>query len=170
VTKTAHRLGEVLQQRLGGTVPALARSQLWSWTASSSAHKIWGLPRNPVAEVERQRETISGDIEVFSVEEVLSLVRAADSEQDAAIFLTAAFTGPRRGELIALRWRDVDFANSVLRVRASFAGDVLTTPKSGKVRLVPLAPQVSDVLARLGRRDAWAAGDDDLVFVGEHGG
>jgi integrase len=133
------------------------------------AQKVWGLPRNPVAEVERQRETISGDIEVFSIEEVLALVRAADSERDAAIFLTAAFTGLRRGELIALRWRDVDFANSVLRVRASFAGEILTTPKSGKVRSVPLAPQVSDVLARIGRRDAWA-GDDDLVFVGEHGG
>src|SRR3954462_209218 len=37
----------------------------------------------------------------------------------------------------------------VLRVRASFAGEVLTTPKSGKVRSVPLAPQVSDQPAHL---------------------
>jgi integrase len=36
---------------------------------------------------------------------VFALVRAAADEQDAAIFLTAAFTGLRRGELIALRWR-----------------------------------------------------------------
>lgn len=132
------------------------------------AQKVWGLPRNPVAEVERQRETTSGDIEVFSLEEILALVRAADSEQDAAIFLTAAFTGLRRGELIALRWRDVDFANSVLRVRASYAGEVLTTPKSGKVRSVPLATQVAEALARLAKRDGWT-GDDDLVFVGEYG-
>ena len=65
----------------------------------------------------------------------MALVRAAASEQDAAIFLTAAFTGLRRGELIALRWRDVDFAGSVVRVRSSYADGVLTTPKSGKVRL-----------------------------------
>jgi hypothetical protein len=35
----------------------------------------------------------SGDIEVFSPEEVMALVRAAASEQDAALYLTAAFTG-----------------------------------------------------------------------------
>lgn len=38
----------------------------------------------------------------------MALVRAAESEQDAAIYLTAAFTGLRQGELLALRCRDVD--------------------------------------------------------------
>jgi integrase len=33
------------------------------------------------------------------------LVRAAESAQDAAIFIIAAFTGLRRGELVALRRR-----------------------------------------------------------------
>lgn len=95
-------------------------------------------------------------------------MRAAGSEQDAAIFLTAAFTGLRRGELIALRWRDVDFVGSVVRVRASYAGERLTTPKSGRIRSVPLAPDVAKALAALGQRPAFT-GDDDLVFVGEHG-
>ena len=78
-------------------------------------------------------------------------------EQDGAIFLTAAFTGLRMGELIALRWRDVDFAGSVIRVRASYAGGALTTPKSGKVRSVPLAPDVATALAQLGRARAFTA-------------
>ncbi len=132
------------------------------------ARKVWGLPFNPVTEVEKPPLERTGDIQVFSPEEVWALVRAAESEQDAAVFLTAAFTGLRRGELIALRWRDVDFAGSVVRVRASYAGGTLTAPKSRKVRSVPLAPEVASALARLGRREHWM-GDDDVVFVGVAG-
>jgi integrase len=132
------------------------------------AVKLYGLPANPVAQVDRFRVRSSGDIQVFSPEEVWALVRAAGSEADAAIFLTAAFTGLRRGELLGLRWRDVDFAGSTIRVRASYAAGKLTTPKSGKVRAVPMAPDVASALAKLGDRERYV-GDDDFVFAGEVG-
>jgi hypothetical protein len=60
------------------------------------------------------------DIDVYSIEEVMALVRAAADGQDAAIFLTAAFTGLRMGELMGLRWRDVDFIDSAVRVRQTY--------------------------------------------------
>ncbi len=132
------------------------------------AVKVWRLPRNPLANVDRFRTRSSGDIEVFSPEEVWALVRAAASEMDAAIYLTAAFTGLRRGEVLALRWRDVDFEASTIRVRASYAANQLSTPKSGKVRSVPMAPDVAAALARLGQRERFT-GDDDFVFAGESG-
>jgi integrase len=132
------------------------------------ARKVWSLPTNPVADVEKPPLNRSGDLQVFSPEEVWALVRAAASEQDAALFLTAAFTGLRMGELLALRWRDVDFPGSSTRVRASYYAGHLTTPKSGKVRAVPLAPDVASALAQLGRREN-RVGDDDLVFAGEAG-
>jgi integrase len=132
------------------------------------ARKVWGLPVNPARDVEKPPLTRTGDIDVFSPEEVWALVRAAANEQDGAIFLTAAFTGLRRGELVALRWRDVDFAGSAIRVRASYHEGVLSTPKSGKVRSVPMAPDVASAPARLGDRQRWTA-DDELVFVGEYG-
>src|SRR3954468_11277275 len=129
------------------------------------ARKLYRLPSNPVADVEKPRTAARTEIQVFSPEEVMALVRAADSAQDAAIFLTAAFTGLRQGELVALHWRDVDFSGSAIRVRSSFAGGALTTPKSGKVRSVPMAPEVASALAKLADRSRWT-GDDDLVFVG----
>ena len=42
-------------------------------------------------------------------------------------------------------------------------------PKSGRVRSVPMAPDVGRVLAQLGQREHFAS-DDDLVFAGEAGG
>jgi integrase len=72
--------------------------------------------------------------EVFSPEEVWALARAAASEQDSALDLTAPSTGLRRGELLALGWRDVDFAGSMIHVQAIYAEGHVTTPKSGKVR------------------------------------
>ena len=134
------------------------------------ARKRHRLAVNPVREVEKpRRERGQGDeLQFYSPEEVLALVRAAESEQDAAIFLTAAFTGLRRGELVALRWRDVDFPGSVIRVSGSYSEGHLTRPKSNKVRAVPMAPEVATALARLGQRDRWT-GDDDLVFPGVTG-
>jgi len=133
------------------------------------ACKVYGLPLNPASAVERHPVKLTHDIQVFSPEEVWALVRAAASGQDGALYLTAAFTGLRRGELLALRWRDVDFTGSVLRVRASYAAGAVTSPKSGKVRSVPLAPEVAQALARLGDRGLFTS-EDDLVFVGEAGG
>jgi integrase len=133
------------------------------------ARKLHRLPANPVAEVEKPRTASRTEIDVFSPEEVMALVRAAESEQDAALFLTAAFTGLRQGELIALRWRDVDYPGSAIRVRASYTNGYLTSPKSGKVRSVPMAPKVAEALARLGQRKFFVD-EDDLVFAGILGG
>jgi integrase len=133
------------------------------------AMKVWGLPRNPVVDVERPRYRVSDDLDAYSPEEVWALVRAAGSEQDAALFLTAAFTGLRMGELLALQWRDVDFAGEAIRVRHSYnIHGGLGTPKSGKVRSVPLVPDVAKALAALGQRADFVA-DDELVFPNELG-
>ncbi len=92
------------------------------------------------------------------------MARAAASEQDAAIFLTAAMTGLRRGELVALRWRDIDFPGQAIRVRANYSYGELVTPKSGKIRSVPMIPDVAQALARLGQREHFTA-DEDPVFA-----
>jgi integrase len=126
------------------------------------------LPLNPALSLEKPRHQGQRGLEVFSSAEVMALVAAADDEQDGVIYLTAAFTGLRMGELLALRWRDVDFPGQFIRVTASYAGGLVTSPKSGKLRSVPLAPEAAQALARLGQRSRFV-GDDDLVFPGRSG-
>jgi integrase len=131
--------------------------------------KVWAIPRNLVVEVERPRYRVSDDLDAYSPEGVRAVVRAAGSEQDAALFLTAAFTGLRMGELPAPQWRDVDFAGEAIRVRHSYnIHGGLGTPKSGNVRSVPLVPDVARALAGLGQRPDFVA-DDELVFPNELG-
>ncbi len=153
---------------LDGAPSTRARALVLMHGILRRAKKVWGLTANAAAEVEKPPLSSSGEIAVFSPEEVWALVRAAASELDAALYLTAAFTGLRMGELLALRWRDVDFAGATIRVRASYAAGALTTPKSGKVRAVPMAPDVASAIAGIGRR-AHFVDEDDLVFAGDGG-
>jgi hypothetical protein len=53
------------------------------------ARKVYGLKLNAAADVEHFQQQRSGDIDVFPPEEVWALVRAAATEQDSAIYLTA---------------------------------------------------------------------------------
>jgi integrase len=104
-----------------------------------------------------------------SPEELQAVVRAEPEELYAAIYVAAAFTGLRMGELRALRWADVDFAKRLVHVRRSYTGGSLAggsfgAPKSRRVRSVPMSDQVARVLDALSRR-ADDARADDLVFT-----
>ncbi len=123
------------------------------------------LDANPAEDAERVTLKRSGKFNVLSPEEVHALARAASNQQDAALYIVAAFTGLRMGELRALRWRDVDFASHTVHVRRNLpAHGTETEPKSGKVRSVPLIDQAARELDRLSRRDDYTQASD-FVFA-----
>ena len=149
------------------------------------ARRHHAVASNPVADVEKLRVRFdASDYDFYSPEEVWALVRQAeteppedegrpelraDAQQDATLFLTAAFTGLRMGELLALRIRDVDFEAEAIRVMGSvdkIAG--VGTTKGGRGRSTPMVPDVATALAKLLQRDRFT-GTDDFVFVNEVG-
>lgn len=163
---------ELLERWLAGRPPDLSnRTRAKYVTAFNGIFKralrVWKLATNPAANVERPRVRNAKSIEVYSPEEVWSLARAADA-QDAATFLVAAFCGLRIGEVLALCWREVDFAHRVIRVRASYTQHRVDTPKSSSMRAVPMADPVAAALARLTQREHFSA-DGDLVFPNHFG-
>ena len=83
---------------------------------------------------------------------------------EAALYLTAAMTGLRQGELLGLRWRDVDFDARKVRVVSPFVRGEFGDPKSpGSGRSVPMAERVAVALRELRERSYYAR-DRDLVF------
>jgi len=133
------------------------------------AMRVYGLPSNPAALMERPRLRRTKEIVVLTAPEVRALVAAAESMQDGAVYLAAAFTGLRMGELLALRWRHIDPVQESLHVRASFARDVESTPKSGSARTVPMVADVSKTLTAL-RGRGHHDNNHELVFCGPAGG
>jgi integrase len=61
-------------------------------------------------------------------------------------FLTALRTGLRQGELIGLRWDDIDWNGKYLTVKRTIYRREAKTPKSGKVRKVDVSDQLLSVL------------------------
>jgi len=95
--------------------------------------------------------------------------RKAQDQQDAALFQVAAFTGLRRGELLALRWGEVDFENHAVRVFEGYTRKRRGRTKSRKARTVPMVDEVAELLKGL-RKRGHHLGRADLMFVGADGG
>ena len=84
---------------------------------------------------------------------------------ERALYLTAAMTGLRQGELIGLRWRDIDWLGPRIRVRQAFVRGEFKAPKSRRgVRSVPMAMRVARELERHSQASLFTD-DDDLVFA-----
>lgn len=87
------------------------------------------------------------EFDFLDFEEAERLAKVADGEWAAMIFVGLR-TGLRQGELLALRWEDVDLTKGLLMVRRSVCRGFITTPKSGKGREVPLGDEVLAVLKK----------------------
>src|SRR5262249_522183 len=96
---------------------------------------------NPISKLKTLREP-SGRTRYLTDDEEERLMKALPSDEDRTRVTVLLQTGFRRGELLGLRWRDVDLK----------AG-VLTSPKAknGEARHVPLTSTVRAILSHLPR-------------------
>jgi integrase len=89
---------------------------------------------------------------------------------DGTLYLTAAMTGLRQGELLGLRWRDIDWAAQKIRVVRPYVRGKFRTPKSRtSSRAVPMADRVGREVELLFQASAYQS-EDDLVFGHPHTG
>ena len=110
--------------------------------------------RNPVTLVDKPE--VGGtdpDVRFLDESELEALIAAVPNDArggtDRVVYVTAAMTGLRQGELLGLRWRDIDWAAGRIRVRQNYVRGEFGTPKSRRSsRSVPLADRVAGELDR----------------------
>jgi integrase len=143
----------------------------------------WNLiARNPAAIARPPRKVVK-EMRTLDVGALLSLVQEAPSKQWAAFFLVAATTGMRRGEVMGLRWADLDLDRRSVKVQRSAqrikgSGMTLCEPKTARGRRsIALTMAAAEALRahrsdqaehRLKLGPLWK--EQDLVFPNDLGG
>src|SRR5215204_373350 len=142
----------------------------------------WNLiPRNPADSVKAPTPTPK-EMHPLSASEARKLLEVAQGDRLEALYVLAVHTGMRRGELLGLKWPDVDWVNATVRVRRTLTrkgtGHVLGEPKTKKSRrTVRLTHKAVEALRSHRARQAQEKlrvgslyQDQDLVFSGYNGG
>jgi len=147
-------LHELAQTRSGSTVNRYKShlSAIFTFLIRHPDYKRLGI-QNPVlaASVSRFKENPSKD-RFLSTDEQNALLRAAQRSRWSRMYLLlmmALTTGARKGELLGLKWSDIDFKSRVASVRHT---------KTDKPRLLPLTGNVVQELMR------FRESDEALVF------
>ena len=144
-----------------------------------------GLSPNPVDGTDKRRELPPPALDYYEVEEVEALARccergehrggpkavdpieqaarAAEDRQDAEAFRLLFYTGLRLGEVLTLRWEDVDLPDRLLLVRRGLSSGEETLPKGRQHRFVPLPAPAVATLARLADRPDFTAPNDYVL-------
>jgi len=133
-----------LQEVCAGTV---IRELAYLSSVINHARREWGIHmQNPLADV-RKPASPPGRNRILTTEEQAKLLcavkpRGRQSRWVEPIVILALETAMRRGELLALEWRDIDLHHQTAQ---------LHTSKNGEARTVPLSMRAVSTLAQLPR-------------------
>jgi integrase len=127
------------------------------------------IPSNPVRGLERgERPKLPRrELRLLTSDEIAALLSACDLFYYPLV-VTALFSGARQGELLGLRWQDIDFDEGVIRVRQALDrhGQLGPTKTDEAVRDIAIMPALAQLL-RSHREAAFARGyakPTDFVF------
>jgi integrase len=133
---------------------------------------------NPVERAKRPRAQAHEPGTVWTIAQLRAFLATAQQHRLFAFFQVAAYTGARRGELLNLRWKDVDLDGRTITITGSTAvigGErVNGTTKSGRTRVVSIDDETIAVLRQrkadqaaeqLHAGDSWRGIKDGHVFT-----
>lgn len=148
--------------------------------ALKDAVKWQFLARN-VAEAVTPPKVKNVEMKIWNGEQVKKFLKAARESVYYSVYFTAIYTGMRRGEVLGLRWKDVDFDNGEIYVRQALqevkkVGLTFKEPKSGKSRSITMSPSLKKELKKVYKQNlenklsfGQLYNDFDLVFPQKSG-
>lgn len=138
----------------------------------SYAVKMRYIDYNPIREVEKPKGKKLRDerkeMIILKPEEIRKLLESARDEKSRIFLMMAVLTGAREGELLGLKWEDIDWLNSQILIRRTYNHGRFMDPKSKhSERRIDVGPALLHELKKW--KLACPKGELDLVFPSEKG-
>lgn len=159
-----------------GSRPATAhQAHRTARAALGEAVRRGHIARNPAA-VARAPRLADDEVEPYTVEEVQRILREAGKERNSARWAVALALGLRQGEVLGLKWPDVDLDRGVLRVRRGRVRPKYQHGCGGRCgrvhagycpERVQLRPAAADTKSRASRRTIGLP-DELIALLREH--
>lgn len=161
------RLQRYVAMRLGTVKPKTVINELVPLKEMFKHAVLWGYLKVNAAEYVERPRVEREEMEILTPEEV-GLLLDHSSPKRKTLFLTAVLTGMRRGELLGLKWGDIDRNYTQIHVRRSLWKGQFVTPKSKKSeRKIDLSPHLAEALRQ--HKLTCPASELDLVFCNSEG-
>jgi len=96
--------------------------------------KRWDIVDRNVAEDDDPPRLKRDEIQPLDREQTRRLLHAAEGDRLHALYVVAATAGLRPGEMLALRWSDVDLEAGTLRINRALSGGEFTATKTSRSR------------------------------------
>lgn len=126
---------------------------------------------NPLRDAERpkaQGEEAKRKIRILTTDEINSLLKATSDKKYRTLFKLAIMSGARQGELLGLKWKDVDWDNNQIQIRRTFNNQQWFKPKTKtSERRIDLGPQMMKNLKKW--KMACPPNKLNLIFPNEAG-
>jgi len=106
------------------------------------------IEKNPFVKVATIKKHQPKEKEPFSIQQMFSILREVTPKMKA-FFAIGFFTGMRTGEIVALKWENIDFERRVIKVRSARRGGIESDPKTiNSIRDVVIIDQLMPYLLK----------------------
>lgn len=107
---------------------------------------VWGLIQKNIVSAAEPPRSESKDINTWNIEQASSFLEHTKGEFFHIAYVIAIYTGMRKGEILGLRWKDIDMEASRLSIRQTIyrtrVGLIFQEPKTKSSKRVVALPDI----------------------------
>jgi len=156
IAKTQARVEKMREEGKGGLSSTTAKYHHRIIHKALDQAMKWGMVAVNVADAVNPPKVTKKEIEYMKKEQVTKFIDCIKGSPDYPVIAAAIFTGMRQGELLGLKWKNVDLESGIIHVREQLQyipgrGFFFKPPKQNSIRDIPIPLPLNYIFRQVGK-------------------